>query len=103
MAVGDVGPVPPKFHHVLDDGRGILEVGVDQHHRVSLREIESGGDGRLMTEVPQQIDDPDVIVLRRQLQGDGQGRVPTAIIDEHDFVFGSDFGHDPTDLTDEFR
>ena len=62
-AVDDLEALLPFLDHLRDHLGRILEVGVDDHHEVAARVIDSCAQCDLMTEVPRQVDDPNVVVI----------------------------------------
>jgi hypothetical protein len=70
----------------------LLEVAVDQEHPVAGRPGQPGHDRRVVAEVPRQVHHPDVPVLPPQVEGDGQGVVRRAVVDEHELDVGGHAG-----------
>ena len=72
--------------HGRDRGRRVLQVGVDDHHRVAGRVLEPGQHGRLLAEVAGQLDAADPVVGQRVPADPVPGVVGRAVVDQHQLV-----------------
>ena len=82
----DVVAFPPTGEKGGDDLRRMLQVGVDDHHHVSARVVDAGGERRLLPEVPRQVQDAARGMALRDVEHPVERRVGQSVVDEHDLV-----------------
>jgi hypothetical protein len=75
-------PLGPPLDQLRDQLRRILQVPVEQHHAPPGGEMHAGGDGRLVPEIPRQVDRLDPRIGGVQLADEPRGIVRAAVVDE---------------------
>jgi len=84
--IHDVKPGLPAFDHRRDQLRRVLQIRVDQHDRVTARDVQPRRRRELMSEIPREPhDDEPRIGLRLRPQQLG-GPIGAPVIDQHDLV-----------------
>jgi len=76
----------PLSHQLRDQRRRVLQIGVHGHDRPARGVLESGQNGRLLTEAPRQTDSVDSPVVARDSADGRPGPVGASVIDEHELV-----------------
>ena len=84
LRIDHVVAVMPGGDQSRDHLRRILQVGVDDDHRIALRMVEPGGGGDLLAEIARQVDHGDVAVGLPQHLDDAERGVAAAVVDVDD-------------------
>ena len=82
LRVHDVVAFADQRKHVGDGLGWILQVGVDDDHRVGVGVVETGRHRDLVTPIGREPQHLDAVVLRGQLREDLRRAVGTAVVDE---------------------
>ena len=88
-----------RFDHV----RRMLAVAVDEQHRAAAGMFEAGDEGRLLAEIARQRDHLNVDARGRQIAGDGERAVATAVVDINQFAGERTLGLQPLRHLDQPR
>src|SRR5439155_23642586 len=80
----DLRPIAPLFDKLRDNFRRILEVAVDENDAIAPRVLQSRGHGRLVAEVPRQLDQLDARLIGVELADNLARSVAAAVIDQND-------------------
>ena len=66
LAVDHVVALVHQRHHLAEQRRRILQIGIDRQHPITAGEMQPGRQRLLMPEIPRQIDRDDMRINRRQ-------------------------------------
>ena len=80
--VDDVVPLAPSLGELEHDLGRILQVGVEDDHRVADGEVDAGGERDLVAEVPRQPDEPKPRVGPGRREHQLVGAVAASVVDE---------------------
>lgn len=92
LADHDLIALVPLLHHLRNQRRRVLQIGVQQHDRLAGGVIDAGGERLLLAEIAAEFDSADAAVLRMPIAEPGEGVVLAAVVDGDDFpVVGDGF------------
>ena len=86
LAIRDVVALAPPLHHLRNDIGRILQIRVDEHHRIASRVLEPRGHGNLVAEVARQAHDANMRIRLLELLENARGAIAASVVDVDDLV-----------------
>ncbi|MNN32419.1 hypothetical protein D3C81_1461410 [compost metagenome] len=75
----------PTLDHLHNDLGRVLQISVDRHHDLPVRDLQTGGQRCFFAEVAAQIDDTQTRIVPLMFKQALKRGIGTAVVDEHQF------------------